>query len=61
MDADTSQKDMATYVIEVAELNSEVRHDLRGRRALLAVRAVWVVRAVWATKAIIVAVLWTSM
>ena len=57
MDADTSQKDMATYIIEVAELNSEVRHDLRGRRALLAVRAVWVVRAVWATKAIIVAVL----
>ena len=57
MDADTSQKDMATYVIEVAELNSEVRHDLRGRRAVLAVWAVWAVWTVWATKAIIVAVL----
>ena len=32
MEADRSQKDMATHVIEVAELNSEVRRDLRGRQ-----------------------------
>ena len=30
MEADRSQKDMATYVIEVAELNSEVSRNLQG-------------------------------